>query len=585
MSNANSLIPDSTIEFLLFDWLDTHTLFERPQFASHSRDTVEAIIELTTQVANEEFLSHYKKSDQIEPSLEDGRVKVLPEISRALSKYAELGFFAASFPEESGGMSLPEVVSAASFAQFAAANIATAAYPMLTRANARLITKFGTERQIQAFAEPQVEGRWFGTMCLSETQAGSSLADIRSRAVADGEDVYGARYRLTGNKMWISGGDQDISENIVHLVLAKIPNADSKLPSGTNGLSLFIVPKVLPDGMMNDIAIAGINHKMGYRGTANCLLNLGEREGAIGWRVGQPREGLRQMFQMMNDARIYVGLGAAALAMRGFSLSKSYASERLQGRAQGIRDGAQIAIIEHPDVKRMLLQQKVYAEGSLALCLYCAHLVDTNDSPDSDVLLGFLTPVAKTWSSEYGLLANDLAIQIHGGYGYTRDFDVEQLYRDNRLNAIHEGTTGIQAIDFLGRKILRDSGHAFEIWCARVNETCSHADASCELSDNASVLRNTINELRAVVGVLKTTESGALDNATVFLRAVGHIVISWIWLDLACAAQRVESQEFGNGIGRACRFFFESELPIAHVWLKEVVSLTDVASASVANEL
>ena len=335
--------------------------------ANSTSKTLDAFLDLSADLATNQFLTHYKQSDREEPALGPDGVHVCPPVGQALRKYAELGFFAAGFPEEFGGMGLPFLACAASYVYFAAANAATSAYSMLTIANARLITVFGNRAQIKRFALPQIEGRWFGTMCLSEPQAGSSLADIRTRAIPDEEDEFGARFRIFGNKMWISGGDQDISENIIHLVLAKIPDAEGQLPEGTPGISLFIVPKIFPDGTRNDVSIAGLNHKMGYRGTSNCLLNFGESDGAIGWLVGHPGQGLSQMFKMMNEARISVGLGAAALGYRGHRLSVQYAGQRSQGRAINDRGGPPVPIIEHPDVKRMLLAQKCYAEGALAL--------------------------------------------------------------------------------------------------------------------------------------------------------------------------------------------------------------------------
>jgi alkylation response protein AidB-like acyl-CoA dehydrogenase len=560
------LIPRRELDFLLHDWLRIGDL---PAVAEHGRETVDAILDLSEQVAADHFLPHYKDADMHEPRLETDGVHVLPAIGMALREYAALGLFSAGFAPELGGLGLPYIVCSASFAQFAAANIATAAYPMLTVANARLIATFGTAVQIDAFARPQIAGRWFGTMCLSEPQAGSGLADVRTRAERDGEDALGVRYRLTGNKMWISGGDHDVSENIVHLVLAKVPGPDGALPEGTEGLSLFIVPKLLPDGARNDVQVAGLNHKMGYRGTVNCLLNLGEGGGAVGWMVGDPGQGLRQMFLMMNEARIGVGIGAAALAYRGYRHSVAYARERLQGRPIGERAGPPIAIAEHPDVQRMLLAQKAYAEGALALCLYCAMLVDRHGDAPSTALLGLLTPVAKTWPSEWGLAANDLAIQVHGGYGYTRDFDVEQLYRDNRLNAIHEGTTGIQALDLLGRKLLRDSAGWAELRC-RIGLTVAAAAKDVTLAPFAVTLAQmwenialTLERLRAV----KQPES-AFDNATPFLSAFGHAVIAWLWLDMALV--QAEDLALTAAKRRTCRHFFDHEVPKIAAWLTPV---------------
>lgn len=565
------LLARRDVDFLLHDWLKAGT----------DRETVDAILDVSEQLATDVFLTHYKQSDIEEPRFEDGNVRICPAIGPALAQYAELGLFSAGFPEEQGGLGLSYLTCAASFAFFAAANVATAAYPMLTVANARLIAMFGTPAQFAAFGRPEVEGRWFGTMCLSEPQAGSGLADIRTQAVHEGRDALGERYRLSGNKMWISGGDQDVSENIVHLVLAKVPDANGALPEGNAGTALFIVPKILPDGSRNDVTVAGLNHKMGYRGTANCLLNFGEAGGATGWIIGQPGEGLRQMFQMMNEARIGVGIGAAALGYRSYLLSCRYARERVQGRLPGVRSGPAVAIIEHPDVRRMLLQQKAYVEGALALCLYCAQLVDrAEQNADDAALLGLLTPVAKTWPSEFGLAANDIAIQIHGGYGYTRDFDVEQLWRDNRLNPIHEGTTGIQAIDLIGRKILMD-GAGLSILALRLMQTVKaaetrHVSLAKALSTAWQAVEDTIEALRG------GTPASATDNATLFLQAFGHVVIAWLWLDQAVAAAQLDASDhrFAEGKLRACRFFFECELTKVPALLHIVRSRNDVAAAS-----
>lgn len=569
-----SLLSSEDLEFLLYGWLNAGDLVDE--------EILMPFLELSEKLAEKAFLPHYKLSDRDEPSLTAKGVRVCPAIAPALRQYAELGFFAASFPEEFGGLGLTYLACSASFAYFAAANVATAAYPMLTVANARLITVFGNAEQIERFALPQISGEWFGTMCLSEPQAGSSLADLKTRAVPDGNDALGHRYLLTGNKMWISGGDQDISENIVHLVLAKVPDGTGQLPDGTQGISLFIVPKLLDDGTRNDVSVAGLNHKMGYRGTANCLLNFGERDGAVGWIVGAPGQGLRQMFKMMNEARIGVGVGAAALAYRSYRLSVQYAKERSQGRPVGVRTGPPVPIVEHVDVRQMLLAQKSYAEGALALCLYCARLVDVEaDDEDAAALLSLLTPVAKTWSAEFGLAANDIAIQIHGGYGYTRDFDVEQLWRDNRLNPIHEGTTGIQGIDLLGRKILRDK-RALAVLAKRLRYTAEQAEMVPELAGHVAVLRDSWARVETCIGVLSATEATRVfDNATPFLRAFGHLVVAWLWLDQARAALALSPKPapFAEGKMMACRYFFEFEVPRIAAWLAPVKSRSDIAAS------
>jgi len=587
------LLDRRDLDFLLFDWLKIEALFARPRYADHARDTVAAVLDLSERFAAGAFLPALKPSDQREPELTAGGVKVAPEVAAAVRQYAEAGLLAGPFDQAVEGLQLPQLLHYASIAHFMAASLATAAYPMLAIANARLLVAFGTAAQVEAFALPQIRGEALGTMCLSEPQAGSSLADIRTLAIPDGEDALGHRYRLTGNKMWISAGDHDITGDIVHLVLAKTPGADGKPLPGVKGISLFVVPRRLPDGQRNDIAVAGLNHKMGYRGTSNCLLNFGEGRhapsgaaGAIGWRIGGVGEGLAQMFHMMNEARTGVGLGAAAAGCRGHLLSVEYARGRVQGciaDADGTSRPA--AIIEHPDVRRMLLVQKAYAEGALALALYSARLLDEQLSGDdasaarAGRLLDLLTPVVKTWPSEYGLAANDLAIQIHGGYGYTRDYDVEQLYRDNRLNPIHEGTTGIQALDLLGRKLLRDRGAALAELRALVDATLEASRGQPQLAPHAERLDAAWVRLADAVATLAASDPNhALDEATPFLWAFGHAVVAWLWLDMArlCAGDT----PFHRGKRAAARCFFEYELPKVDAWLDQVVARSDLLAST-----
>jgi hypothetical protein len=385
--------------------------------------------------------------------------------------------------------------------------------------------------------------------------------------------------------MWISGGDHDASDNIVHLVLAKIPGPDGKLAPGTKAISIFIVPKFLPDGERNDVVLAGLNHKMGNRGTTNTLLNFGEGTkfqpqggaGAVGWRVGEAGQGLPIMFRMMNEARIGVGLGATMAGYRGFRLALDYARVRPQGRPVGNRDVASkpVPIIEHADVKRMLLACKAYSEGALALILYCSKLVDDSraapGAPEREAAESLLTPVAKTWPSEYALAANDIAIQVHGGYGYTRDFDVEQLYRDNRLNPIHEGTTGIQALDLLGRKVLRDQGRAFGEFAAMVG--CQADAAPDDFAPEAASLRAAIADLKSAIECLRAagSEADMMGNATNFLSAFGHTVLGYIWLSIAAAlTNSAMSADAADGRRAAARYFFAFEMPKVAAWLAPI---------------
>jgi alkylation response protein AidB-like acyl-CoA dehydrogenase len=574
------LISRRDLAFVLYELLDTESLCRRPRFADHSRETFEAALDTAQRIAADHFAPHNRKADSNEPTFDGERVHLIPEVKQALRVFCQTGLLAAGKDYELGGMQLPVTVAQACLAIVNAANVSTAAYPFLTMANANLIEAFGSPEQKAKYLPHLLCGRFFGTMCLSEPQAGSSLSDIRARA----EPQPDGTYRLFGNKMWISAGEHDLSENIIHLVLAKIPGG----PPGVKGISLFIVPKHLVGddgelGARNDVWLAGLNHKMGYRGTTNCVLNFGEKGGAVAYLVGQPHQGLTYMFHMMNEARVGVGLGAVMLGYSGYLHALAYARERPQGRPPGAKDAArpQVRIVEHADVRRMLLAQKAYVEGGLALCLYAARLVDDQHTGESEqvradarLLLEILTPIVKSWPSQWCLQANDLAIQVHGGYGYTREYPVEQLWRDNRLNPIHEGTHGIQALDLLGRKAGMEDGAAFRLLMREMHGTISTAQA-CDSRD----LRAFAADLAAAAdrmvettrGLLSTAAGGqadlALANASLYLEMAGHTVVAWIWLRQALlaaaglpSAQGPES-DFYRGKLAACAYFYRWELP------------------------
>jgi alkylation response protein AidB-like acyl-CoA dehydrogenase len=552
------LLSGRDLEFLLYDWLDVESLLTRPRFAEHSRETVDAVLDLAAEVAAEHFAPHNKRADAEEPTFDGRRVHMIPEVRKALDVLAQTGLIASS-------TELPHVVSTAAFAWFQAANPGTWAYPFLTIAAANLLRAHGAPEQIETYVRPMVEGRFHGTMCLSEPQAGSSLADITTRAEPQADGTH----RLFGNKMWISAGEHELGENIVHLVLAKIPGG----PPGVKGISLFAVPKLLPDGRRNDVVLAGLNHKMGYRGTTNTLLNFGEgahtpdgRPGAVGHLVGPEHGGLACMFHMMNEARIGVGAGAAALGYTGYLKSLDYARTRTQGRPAAAKDPATppVPIIEHADIRRMLLAQKCYAEGALALVLYCGRLLDeqhTGADPDrAHLLLDVLTPITKSWPSQWCVAANDLAIQVHGGYGYTREYDVEQHYRDNRLNPIHEGTHGIQALDLLGRKVTMQGGAGLALLRETVAATCARATTG-EPAELAAQLDEVWDRIVAVTGRIHAdADPDRLADASTYLEAIGHAVIAWIWLEqyLACGDR---DEPFHRGKRQAARYFFRRELP------------------------
>lgn len=562
----SNLLSRRDLDFLLYEWLRVDELTKRDRFAEHSRETFDAVLELCEQLATRYFAPHNKKSDANEPQFDGEKVTVIGEVKEALDAFAQADLVGMGMDHDLGGAQLPMTVAQAAFAWIAAANVSTSGYVMLTMANANLLAKFGTPEQIETFVKPMLAGRFSGTMALSETQAGSSLADILTRA----EPQPDGTYRLFGSKMWISGAEHELTENIVNLVLAKIPGG----PAGTKGISLFIVPKYLVNddgsiGERNNVVIAGLNHKMGQRGITNTVLNF---DGAVGYLVGEPHRGITYMFTMMNEARLGVGMGAVALGYTGYLKSVDYARERPQGRPVKAKDPTtpQIPIIEHADVKRMLLAQKAYVEGGMALLLYCAKLVDVQHSAETDaerdaatLLLDILTPVGKSWPSQWCLEANSLAIQVHGGYGYTREYDVEQHYRDNRLNAIHEGTHGIQSLDLLGRKVTQRGGAGLAALGAAIAQTVDAANAAggdaAQLAPRLSATWERLVEVTAAMFASGDIDA-ALANSVAYLEAFGHIVVAWIWLEQVVACNG-RTGDFYDGKRQAARYFFRSELP------------------------
>ena len=610
----------TTLDFLLYEWLDVNQLQQRERFADHSQETFDAVLDTCERIAREKYAPFNRLVDTEEPRF-DGDKVILPQATHDAQKaYAASGMLSAAQDYEIGGMQLPYTVEAAANTFFAMASVSMGS-GLLTVGNANLLMAHGSELQKKVFALNEFSGRWSGTMCLSEPQAGSSLSDVMTRATPDGDgfqnDPLGARYRLKGNKMWISAGEHELTENIIHLVLAKIPGSDGKLIPGVKGISLFIVPKKMVNtegqltGVRNDVALAGLNHKCGWRGTTNTLLNFGEGKfkvatdntasdgtGAVGYLVGEPGRGLGYMFHMMNEARIGVGLAATMLGMAGYEASLAYAKNRPQGRpvAGGtqkvVKDAAQaqVRIIEHADIKRMLLAQKSYCEGALALELYCARLVDEQhtgsieNADEARLLLEVLTPIAKSWPSEWCLEANSLAIQIHGGYGYTRDFPVEQYWRDNRLNMIHEGTHGIQGMDLLGRKVLMEEGKGVKLLGARMMATAHKAQAFPDLADNAKALTAALHKVtQATQSAWSTGQpQEALANAVPYLQAFGHLVLAWIWLDVS-ASCRGENSPQQTGRQAAAHYFYRYELPKIDAWLN-VVGNRDMTCANLSEE-
>lgn len=585
---SNSLLNTRDIQFQLYEVLNSAALTQRSRFAEHSVETFNAAIDTASQIASDLFAPHNATLDANEPQFDGTNVSMIPEVKTAFEALAQAGFIAGRQDYELDGMQLPEVIMAVCMGYFTSANPSTSGYSFLTSAAANLINIFASNPLKDQFLSPMLKGRFSGTMALTEPHAGSSLADIRTSAKPTDE----GHYLIKGDKMFISGGDHELTDNIVHLVLAKIEGA----PLGVKGISLFLVPKYTLDkngnpDQRNDVALTGLIHKLGYRGTTSTALSFGENGACVGYLIGEEHQGLRYMFQMMNEARVGVAMGATMIGYRGYLYSLEYARERLQGRhATDGPASTPIAIVEHADVRRMLLAQKSYVEGGLSLCLLGASLLDDintletpSDVKETHILLDLLTPVIKSWCSEFGPKANDLAIQILGGSGYTREYPVEQYWRDNRLNPIHEGTNGIQALDLLGRKVWQHNSLGLQLLGKRMQSDIHRAQSATNsrCSDWATELAQALRSIEKITMQLggdlaanKVNET--LANATCYMNIVGKVVVAWMWLRQALASEdgldklkesdipNTEDSHFYHGKLQATQYFFKWELTSIH---------------------
>ena len=594
---AAPILDQRDLDFLLYEVFDVESLATRERYSEHNRETFDAAITIAKQVAEKYFLPIRSKADTNQPMFENGIVSMIPEIKMGLDAVVASGLASARADYDLGGMQLPEAVASCTDAWLTAAASTSLGYLSLTTANANLIDAYGSQAQKDKWVLPMREGRFAGTMAMSEPNAGSGLADLTSSAQLNDDGSYA----IVGNKIWISGGDHELNDNIVHLVLARVKGA----PIGIKGISLFIVPKFLVNddgslGERNDVALAGLFHKMGGRGQTSTALNFGENGGATGYLVGDENKGLMYMFHMMNEARIMVGFSGAINALAGYRYSLDYAKERPQGRLPSCKDPLtpQVNIIEHADVRRMLLAQKAYAEGGFALCMFGAHLVDdikTSDSPErrayASLLLDTLIPIIKTWPSEYGCKANSMAIQVMGGAGYVNEHPVEMFYRDNRLNPIHEGTTGIQSIDLLGRKIQIKEGAGFKAVLSEIHASIAAVQDSEYLKDfafqleQACVQLTTTTELLSAAMVERNIDL-ALSNSVKYLDMFGNIVIAWTWLKLGAVAEaglanteHDQDRDFYKGKLQAMQYFYRFELPEIYAWAALLSDLDDTCYA------
>ncbi|MBI5844980.1 MAG: acyl-CoA dehydrogenase [Deltaproteobacteria bacterium] len=573
---AERFVSMRNVRFLLYEVFGVQSLCETKRFSGHTKKTFDMILDATFKLARDQFFPICGEMDEHPPYLENGVVKVHPNVSRIMRELGEGGWTSAAFPPEQGGDGLPFSVTIMNHFIFNAANYSAAIFPELASGAARLITSFGSKELNEIYVPNMLAGRWQGTMALTEPQAGSSLSDITTEAQPTEEGWYS----ISGHKIFISAGDHDGAENVVHLMLAKIPGG----PKGVKGISMFVVPKLRPEAggfVPNDVTVTQVFHKLGYRGAPLTELSIGEKGGCRGYLVGEPNNGLKYMFQLMNEARLGVGTGAAGIASAAYHEALEYVKKRTQGRNIASKDPAlpQIPIIEHADVKRMLLFQRGVVEGGISLILECCMALDKAETETGEekekweMLLEILTPIAKTYPSEMGILSCSQAIQCLGGYGFCEDFSVEQYYRDMRIHPIHEGTTGIQAMDLLGRKCVMNGGKAFMAFMGEAGKTVAEGLGVSALAPLAKKLGDALESLQNTVMILvgRAQAKGPdafLADATLFLECFGHIAVSWQWLKQALAAAAAlgknpsgGEKDFYEGKILTCRYFFAYELP------------------------
>ena len=579
-----TLMNERDLEFMLYELFDSEGLTSRERYQDHDRQTFNEVINTAKVIAEKHFLPIRQKLDTHQPTFDGKKVHIIPELKTAIDAVNHSGIGSATADYDLGGMQLPPIIASAASSFLTVAGGVGMGYNMLTTANANLLQAHGSDELINTWVKPMREGRFMGTMAMTEPGSGSSLGDLITKAVKADDGTY----RISGNKIYISGGDHDLSDNIVHLVLARIQGA----PKGVKGISLFVVPKFLlnDDGSIgadNEVALAGLFHKMGGRAQTSTALSFGEKNGSVGYLVGEEHCGLKYMFHMMNEARIMVGTSGAVLAVAGYQYSVDYAKNRPQGRLPSCKDpqSPMVNIIEHADVKRMLLAQKAYAEGAMALVLYGTQLSDDEHTAATEeqrqyahTLLDFLTPIIKTWPSEYGPKANSLAIQVMGGHGYINEHPVEMFYRDNRLNPIHEGTTGIQSLDLLTRKVPMNKMQGYHATLKEMRKTLDEAKQYNGLQQTTEQLSEALTTLstttEAVLSAMATKNIDlALSNSVKYLELFGHVIIAWLWLKQSIVATKALAEQphqddvyFYQGKLQAAQYFYRFELPEINLW-------------------
>ena len=574
---ASKFVSERNLKFLLYEVFDVASLTRYDYYKEYDGKMLDMVLKAAMELAEGLLWPNFQEMDKNPPELVDDQIKVHSSVRKFLEKCGEGGWIGIGIPFEWGGQQLPQMITQACTFIFAAANYSASVYPGLTSGAANLILSFGKEEMKKTYLPRMLAGTWQGTMALTEPEAGSSLSDITTVA----EPTDNGYYKMKGQKIFISAGDHDGVENVVHLMLAKIKGA----PAGVKGISLFVVPKMRIDEggrlVFNDVVTSGMFHKLGYRGCPIAQLSIGDSDDCRGYLVGEPHQGLIQMFQMMNEARIGVGVGAAAIASAAYYAALDYSKKRLQGRRLSTKDPTlpQIPIIEHPDVKRMLLFQRSVVEGSLSLLIQCGRYADLagvltgEEREKNELLLDLLTPVAKSYPSEMGLLSISAGLQCLGGSGYCDDYPLEQYYRDARIHPIHEGTTGIHGLDLLGRKVMMRGGKAYKLFLEEVQGAIGEAEKFEELRSYGQKLKQSLEMLQQVTSHLMELgkEGGPelfLADATLYLEFFGVVCMAWQWLVQALVIVKAlrkspgrPETNFYDGKLFTFRYFFEYELP------------------------
>ena len=537
------------------------------------RQLIDGVLEEGARYATGVVAPLNRNSDEQGCQLSDGRVSTPDGFAEAYRQYVDNGWASMTGPSEYGGQALPQLLACNFHEMLMSASLSFRVYSGLTESAVLALYKHGSEALKQTYLHKLVSGQWTGTMCLTEPQAGTDLALLRSRA----EPQADGSYKVSGSKIFISGGEQDISENIVHLVLARLPDA----PAGVKGISLLLVPKFIANtdgtpGTRNALSCGAIEHKMGIKGTSTCVMNF---DGATGWIIGEPNQGLACMFTMMNDARFQVGLQGVGIGEAAYQGALSYARERLQSRAltgAAAPDKAADPIIVHPDVRRMLLTQKTLVEGSRMLGAYCARQLDLEHGhPDAAARkaagkrAALLIPIVKAFCTDMGQEVANLAVQVYGGHGYIREWGIEQLMRDSRITQLYEGTNGIQALDYIRRKVLGDGGAELSVLQAELSQLCDQQASRPALAELARTVQARLGEWRElsaeVIAISQRNPQEIGATSVDFLQYSAYVLLAGFWLQAAARAQ--DALEADNGEAA----FYQAKLQSADFYLRRVL--------------